>query len=644
MAVDYTEDVVEPLGNGLTAASGSGSFTPESLKWDCSIGGLDFLFGTSKENPMRRETSKFRRERIDTQRDPGENSLDSGLWVRSQASWHYGAGLSSAEPLEIDAAEARFRYFKSGGVNPWTPGQLTLLNSTESVLSDAGATQNVLGINTGVLHTSNAVLKYIANDDTVTTITAGNSGTLNSLTSSGQYWIVCDDQGIYKGAEPSGAGAKIYDKDGTVTSSVVRWIKSRLMYAENNKIFEITNLAPSSATLPTVHFTHEDPDWVWTDFSEGPSAIYASGYSGELSAIYRITIEVTASTVTLGQPTVVVEMPRSEQVISMYSYVGSFIVVGTSSGCRVAAIQSDASLVIGPLLFEDTVVDDAVAFENYVYVTVRDKGEVGANVQRAGLYRIDLGQVIGTGSLTFAHAADLTVPTGATGNATSVTTSNGLLWFSVTGSGVYRQTSAFVDSGWIQTGRIRLGTMENKAWRDLRIIGENNLSGTIAAYASISGAGNPSDWEPIITATNSNPDIQGKLSPAAPLPAPDLHVALELKPNAGKTASSVMIGYQLRAVPSPRRNELVSVPLMLFDWETDRSGVKYGQVNGAYFRFQGLKNMELIGNPIQFKDNTTGEIFSAYIEQIAYARNTPPSNGLNRSGSGGVCTVLLRTV
>ena len=95
MAVDYTEDVVEPLGNGLTAASGSGSFTPESLKWDCSIGGLDFLFATSKENPMRRETSKFRRERIDTQRDPGENSLDSGLWVRSQASWHYGAGLSS---------------------------------------------------------------------------------------------------------------------------------------------------------------------------------------------------------------------------------------------------------------------------------------------------------------------------------------------------------------------------------------------------------------------------------------------------------------------------------------------------------------------------------------------------------------------
>ena len=277
----------------------------------------------------------------------------------------------------------------------------------------------------------------------------------------------------------------------------------------------------------------------------------------------------------------------------MYSYVGSFIVVGTSSGCRVAAIQSDGSLVIGPLLFEDTVVDDAVAFENYVYVTVRDKGEVGANVQRAGLYRIDLGQIIGTGGLTFAHAADLTVPTGATGNATSVTTSNGLLWFSVTGSGVYRQTS---------------------------------------------------DWEPIITATNSNPDIQGKLSPAAPLPAPDLHVALELKPNAGKTASSVMIGYQLRAVPSPRRNELVSVPLMLFDWETDRSGVKYGQVNGAYFRFQGLKNMELIGNPIQFKDNTTGEIFSAYIEQVAYARNTPPSNGLNRSGSGGVCTVLLRTV
>jgi len=644
MTLDYTEDVVEPLGTGITAASGSGTFTPDSLNWDCNIGGLDFLFATSKENPMRRETSKFRRERIDTQRDPGENSLDSGLWVRSQASWHYGAGLSSAEPLEIDAAEARFRYLKSGGINPWTPGQLTLLNKTESVLVDTSATMFTLGVGTGVIHAGGAVLKHVANDKTATTISVGSSEAVNSVTSTGQYWIVSNDDGIYKGLLPSGAGAKIYDKSATVTSSLVRWVKSRLMYAENNKIFEVTDLAPSSATLPTVHFTHEDSDWEWTDFAEGPNAIYASGYSGELSAIYQITVVSTNSTVTLSQPVVVAEMPRNEQVLSMYSYLGTFMIIGTTKGCRVASIQSDGSLLLGQILFEGVIVDDAVALDSFVYVTVRDKGEVGANVQRAGLYRINLGQSIGSSALAFAHAADLTVPAGVSGSATNVTVSNDLLWFSVTGSGIYRQMPTFVDEGWIQTGRIRLGTVENKAWRDLRVIGQAPLKGTVSAYASITGSGSPSTWSEIITATSDTPDIQGKLSAAAPLPAPDLHVALELKPNDDNTISSVMIGYQVRAVPSPRRNELVSVPLMLFDFETDRSGVKYGQVNGAYFRLQGLKNMELIGNPVQFKDNTTGEFFSAYIEQVAYVRTTPPSSGLSRSGSGGVCTVLLRTV
>ena len=82
----------------------------------------------------------------------------------------------------------------------------------------------------------------------------------------------------------------------------------------------------------------------------------------------------------------------------------------------------------------------------------------------------------------------------------------------------------------------------------------------------------------------------------------------------------------------------------MFDWETSKTGVKYGQVGGAWLRYQDLKNMEILGNPVLYKDYTTGESVSAYIEQVSYTRNTPPSNGLNRSGNGGVCTILMRTV
>jgi hypothetical protein len=68
------------------------------------------------------------------------------------------------------------------------------------------------------------------------------------------------------------------------------------MYAENDKIFEITDLTPAGTTLPTELFTHPNSGWVWSDFAEGPSAIYASGYSNEESVIYKIDAVASTST------------------------------------------------------------------------------------------------------------------------------------------------------------------------------------------------------------------------------------------------------------------------------------------------------------------------------------------------------------
>ena len=137
MAIDLysiTARINERLGMG--GYPGGSVDAPDSISWDVSFGNLKFLFATSDQDPYLRETSEFRRERIDTATNPGEQSLDSGYWVRSQESWHYGAGLRNAEPLEITAAEYRFRYQDSGGVDPWTAGQLTLLNDTERILKD----------------------------------------------------------------------------------------------------------------------------------------------------------------------------------------------------------------------------------------------------------------------------------------------------------------------------------------------------------------------------------------------------------------------------------------------------------------------------------------------------------------------------
>ena len=647
MAVDYTEDVVEPLGYGFEAGEGQGSYGPDSLEWDCTIGGLNFLYATSDQDPIIRETGKFRRERIDTERNPGEQSLDSGLWIRSQASWHYGAGLSSAEPLEVASEEASYRYYKSGGVDPWTPGQLQLLKNTESRFASAAASQQILGVDAGVLHAGGNVLTFVPTAGATVAVTWGGSANINSLTTTGQYWLAGDSSGIYRGDEPSGSGTKIYDKDATtVTSSVLRFVKSRLMYGENNKIIEITDLVPSSATLPAELYEHPNSGWVWSDFAEGPTAIYASGYEGEESLIYKIDVTATTSTVTLNVPVVVAEMPRGEKILSMYSYVGSFIIIGTSSGCRVASISDNGTLTMGPLVFNNTQVDDAVAYGEYVYLTVRDKGEAGDGVQRAGLYRINLGQSLNntsfSSSLQFAYAPDLTAPVGTAGEARSVTIAGDKLWFSVNSVGVFREADTYVADGWIETGRIRLGIMENKSWRDLRLIGSNGLQGTVEAYASVTNSGTPSTWDSVISINSVNNDSTGALNASAPLPTPNLWLAFHLQPNAGATLTSEMIGYQLRAMPSPRRNELIQIPVRMFDFEKDRQGSSYGRTNGAFNRFSALKQMENIGNTVVFKDHTTGEQIEVYVELVTWKRTLAPSRG-DRKNIGGIVTLLLRS-
>ena len=648
MAVDYTEEVVEPLGYGFEATEGQGSYGPDSLEWDCTIGGLNFLYATSDQDPIIRETGKFRRERIDTERNPGEQSLDSGLWIRSQASWHYGAGLSSAEPLEVAAEEASYRYYKSGGVDPWTPGQLQLLKDTESKFVSTAAKQEILGVVGGVLHAGSNVLTYVPTTGSSSTITWGGTANINSLTTTGQYWLAADSSGIYRGTEPNGSGTKIYNKDATtVTSSLLRFVKGRVMYAENNKIIEITNLTPTSATLPAELYAHPNSAWIWSDFAAGPTAIYASGYDNEVSVIYKIDVVATSTTVTLSVPVVVAEMPRGEQVLSMYSYVGSFLIVGTSSGCRVASISDNGTLTMGPLVFNGSYVDDAVAYGKYVYLTVRDKGEAGDRVQRAGLYRINLGQTLNntsfSSSLQFAYAPDLVAPVGTTGEARSVTIAENKLWFSVNGVGVFREMNTYVDDGWIETGRIRYGVMENKSWRDLRLIGINGLQGTITANASVSGSGAPSTWDSVISVNGDNTDAYGKLNAAAPLPTPDLWIAFHLQSNPECSCSARMIGYQLRAMPSPRRNELIQIPVRMFDFEKDRQGSSYGRNNGSFDRFAALKQMENIGNTVVFKDHTTGEQLEVYVEQVTWKKTLAPSRG-DRKNIGGIVTLLLRSV
>ena len=632
---DITEPVVSDLVYG--AAAGATVNAPESTAWDCAIGDLKFLFAISKDTPFQRQTADFRRQRIDTERDPGEQSLDSGFWLRSQASWHQGSGLSTAEPLEVPDTEARFRYHRGGGVDPWTPGQLTLLNATEQVHAGTNDNQTILGVQDGVLHVDGTSVNW-TNYLGYSPVVWGGSGTITSITSDGESYYAADNVGIYSGVLPSGDGTKVWD---TGADTLVRWVKSRLMAAVGDTLYELVGTGPA---LPTPLYTHPNNNWVWTDIAEGPQAIYVAGYSGDSSAIYKINVTVDASTVTLSQPVVVTEMPRGERVLSLYTVLGAYLIVGTSAGARVAAISDDGGIVVGPLVVQTTDgVMDAVAVNSDVYVTVGSFGSAGNRESRPGLYRINLSKPLEASPLAFPVAADVYATT--TGMAESVTLANGLLYFSVSGAngGVYwRNPDTFVAEGWLETGRIRMGTVESKSWRDLRLL-TKSVAGTVTeGNASTDDADAPVNWNTVIIADEGHPDTSGKLTSVTAEPRPNLYVALHLKANDAFDKSPIVVGYQLRAMPAPQRARLLSVPVMVFDFQTDKTGVRIGHQGYAWDVISKLQNLEDDAAVVQWRDYTTGEAATAYVERVTFTRSTPPS--ARSDGAGGVAEVILRLV
>ena len=99
--------------------------------FDMAVAGLPFIMAVTDNTPYKRQTAEFRAQRVDQMRDPGEHTLaGSGYWTRSQSSFHYGDGITYTEPMEGNDNEVRFRYHSGFGVNPWTPGSLSLLKTT----------------------------------------------------------------------------------------------------------------------------------------------------------------------------------------------------------------------------------------------------------------------------------------------------------------------------------------------------------------------------------------------------------------------------------------------------------------------------------------------------------------------------------
>jgi hypothetical protein len=646
--VPYGDDITEGLPYVLSNPAGSTAYIPTGPAYEVAFSGLPFFIAASDEQPYRRVTAQYRKQQIDQTREPGEQTL-TGWWVRSQSSFHLGAGIKYFEPIQEESL--RFQYTESKGLDVWTRGQATLLNTTVRArvatatnLSLFGARDNANNVDAIVFTEGPDLKKLTMSGDTptVTTytlVTSPHTLTFKSLTSDGTRYFAADNARIHRGnIFGTTSDGHIYDLGGPVTTVVMRYAKQRLLAGVDRDLYELdSNKTPTSGghALPTELYTHPNPSWIWTTISEGPAAFYVGGYAGSQSSLYKITLDLANANALgfpeLNVPTVVVDLPEGEILNAFDVYLGTFGVLCTSKGVRVAVVSADGDVSYGPLLLE-TECKSVTFKDRFAYVTTLQGAE-------SGLIRIDLSQPVVPNSLVFAYAWDV-YASGEDANpvSTDFLGSTDRVVFGVPGDGIWIESvNTLVPEGYLRTGYIRYNTLETKIYKLLQARIDTSNGGI--AIESIDSRDNT---------YNIGTFSQGTTVPEINVNYPTtsqeyLGFKFTISRSSTNTAKGPLFtGYQLKSLPAVPRQRLIQYPVFCYDHESDKFSNEVGFEGSAYQRMSQLESIENLGDTIRVQDFRTGEEYLGIIEEMDFMNKTPEDKRF--SGFGGTLLVTIRTI
>ena len=502
---------------------------PYQIQWDETAIGV---WGAR----FKQDSLPLLRTQADQSQAPGEQSISpEQFWRRSQDSWEQGAGqLHQDRQNSLD-----HRFYTSKGIDCWTPWKLKLLNTTGSKLSSANSSLYlaVAGVNAYV--TDGTALKFAPAPLTSWTTVTGTPNAASSITTDGYtVYTAHGASGVYSCA----TGAASTASYATGTATLVRYVKSRLMVAGGTSLYNVT----AAGALPAALLT-KATGWTWVDMAGGQSQIYAAGYSGDKSLIYRI--QILADATALGAPVIAGELPDGEIIRSIKAYI-SYVVIGSDLGIRFCSVNTDGSLTIGALIPTTSPVYDSEGQDRFVWY-----GLTNYDSSSTGLGRMDLSTF--TGTLTPAYASDLM----ATGQGTvrSVVTFGNYRLFTVDGLGVYYETASTpVSSGTFTTGYVGYGISDKKVavFLDLK---HEPLAGTIAVSISADGRVTRS----VGTSSTADSPSPAYSFPTQQLLGEEFLLTFTLTPTAN--VSPVLTRWTLRSYPVPVRTAQWNIPILLHD-------------------------------------------------------------------------------
>ena len=633
----YGDDITEGIPYVLSNPSSSATYSATGEAYDVAVAGYPFFLFNSDDAPYRRVTAQYRKQQIDQTREAGEQTL-TGWWLRSQSSFHLGAGIKFFEPQQEESL--RFQYTESKGVDVFTRGQATLLNDTASFYAGAAAAQ-LIGVNDGtndcILVTDGTALKKITTGGTSSTYTqAGTASTIFSVTTNGKQYFFVNGSHVHRGnLAGTTSDTEIYNATST-TRATIRYVKQRLIAAIGNKIYEL-DANNASGALPAALYTHPNTSWVWSSISEGPQAIYISGYdpNGTSSAVFKVGLDPAVANSlgfpTLETPTVVIDMPQGERINDFDVYLGLYAILATNLGFRVGVSDANGDIQYGPLLFSDASCNSIAFRDRFAYIATLVDGE-------AGLVRVDLSTTVIPGTLFFPWAWDL-IASGTTTTASQVAFfGNSDRAAFTNGNNTWAEsTTSLVASGYLRTGYIRYNTLETKIFKLLQArVDTTNGAISIQSIDSF-------DNFVLIGAFAQNATVT-EVNVSYPSTSQE-YLGFQFTLNRSSTdvlKGPLFTGYQLKSLPAVPRQRLIQYPLFCYDHESDKFGNEVGYEGSSYFRMSQLEAIENVGDTVRVQDFRTNESYLGLIEELDFINKTPEDKRF--SGFGGTLLVTIRTV
>ena len=555
------------------------------------------------------------RDSVDQSTAPGEAAINpQGLWRRGEVSWHYGAGQKYA-----DTAEAQdYRFFSSKGVNPWTKGQLTLLNKTKVSLSSAATTAHSVVQDGRVYFSLGADVKFTtdpyASSPTWTDCTGEPGGICAAMATDGNdVYLAFPNDGVRR-IDTSAAPGTISGTrfvTGTNNYYMLGFAKGYMFAAHDQNLRQIAGAGSS-----TDRILIDDPDFRWVGVATGQNAVYAAGYAGKKSLIYKITIKADG---TLDTGVVALELPTGEVVSGVSGYLG-YILIGTDKGVRFASTDSNSNLVAGQIIPTSGAVTKFTSEGRFSYFTWTNYDGVSG-----GLGRLDLGTL--TSANTPAFATDLMYD--STNTVHGLVTFNNKRCFWVSGVGIIAEDTAnFVTSGEIVTGIYRWGIPDRKfvAKFDIRT---TPLYGTITPSISLD-SGDYTDMSPHNLALGTESVATGPQSKF-------IEAKFKLTLNRGSaTTAPTLTRWMARAYASPARSQVFRVPILMHHRLHVRDTDYYFDVESE---LRALR--DLVTNPrvVNYQENT--ETFSVVLEDLEFQVADGYQSNWDLEGT---CTVTMRSV